>query len=120
MNPSIAVALVALAAASPAAAADPPGAKLFEQCAVCHSIGDGGAEVGPNLKGLFGRKAGASEGFPYSRAMQRSETTWSAETLDRFLADPQAAIPGNRMPFSGMASKDDRTALITYLQTATQ
>jgi cytochrome c len=41
---------------------------------------------------------------------------WTAEALDTFIADPQASVPANRMPYAGMPDAADRTDLIAYLQ----
>ena len=92
------------------------GKALFTQCAVCHSI-DGSNAVGPSLKGVVGRKAGTADGFRYSRAMKNSGVVWDDKTLDAYLTDPQKLIPGNVMPFSGMADPKQRADVIAYLQT---
>jgi len=42
---------------------------------------------------------------------------WDDKTLDAYLADPQKLIPGNVMPFSGMADPKQRADVIAYLQT---
>ena len=52
--------------------------------------------------------------------MKRSGITWTAQTLDNFIADPQAMMPANRMPYAGMANAADRADLIAYLQKATK
>jgi cytochrome c2 len=92
----------------------------FKECAACHKLAAGTNEVGPSLHGLISRKAGELADFRYSPAMKRSGITWTAESLDKYLADPQAFIPGNRMPYAGMSNAADRADLIAYLQKATQ
>ena len=52
--------------------------------------------------------------------MKRSGITWTAESLDKFITDPQAMVPGNRMPYAGMANAADRADLIAYLEKATK
>jgi cytochrome c len=94
------------------------GEKKFEECAACHKIERSEDSVGPNLHGVFGRKAGTLADFRYSPAMKRSGITWSAPTIDTFLADPQKVVPGNRMPYAGLADASDRADLIAYLQKA--
>ena len=96
------------------------GKKLFEECAACHSLERGVHGVGPGLNGVFDRKAGDLADYRYSPAMKKSGVTWSARTLDIFIADPQQEIKGNRMPYSGMADARDRGDLIEYLRTATK
>ena len=90
----------------------------FKECAACHKLDAGANEVGPSLHGIFSRKAGELADFRYSPAMRRSGVTWTAETLDKYIADPQAFIPANRMPYAGMSNASDRADLIAYLQKA--
>jgi len=72
--------------------------------------------VGPSLHGIFERKAAALADFRYSPAMKRSGISWTPETLDKFINDPQAMVPVNRMPYAGMANPSDRADLIAYLE----
>jgi len=92
------------------------GKQLFGQCSVCHAI-DGTNGVGPSLKGVAGRKAGSVAGFRYSRAMKGSSIVWDDKSLDAYLVDPQKMVPGNTMPFSGIADAKQRVDLVAYLQT---
>jgi cytochrome c len=111
-NPAVAAAvLLTVLAASTIApdlkAADPEAGQLVfnNACRTCHSMKDGDNRLGPNLHGIIGRKAGALPSFQYSDAMKRGDIVWDETTLDRFIADPEAVVPGNRMkPFGGMAS----------------
>jgi cytochrome c len=96
------------------------GEARFKECAACHKLDAGTNEVGPSLHGIFSRKAGELGDFRYSPAMKRSGVTWTAETLDKYVADPQAFIPANRMPYAGISNASDRADLIAYLQKATQ
>jgi cytochrome c2 len=96
------------------------GEARFQECAACHKLEAGANEVGPSLHGVFMRKAGELADFRYSPAMKRSGIIWTAETLDKYIADPQALIPANRMPYAGMATAGDRADLIAYLQKATK
>jgi cytochrome c len=92
------------------------GKKAFAQCSVCHST-DGTNGVGPTLQGIVGSKAGEVPGFRFSRAMKASNILWDDKSLDTYLADPQKTIPGNVMPFSGIADAKERADLIAYLKT---
>ena len=96
------------------------GEARFKDCAACHKLDAGTNEVGPSLHGVFSRKAGELADFRYSPAMKRSGIVWTAETLDKYIADPQAFIPANRMPYAGMSNAGDRADLIAYLQKATK
>lgn len=105
-------------AASAAAAADASHGKAIfrEQCGLCHQGGPGDGEggQGPNLNGVVGRKAGSLAGFHYTPALKGSGLTWTPETLDRFLADPSAAVPGTAMPVS-LSEPKDRQDVVAYL-----
>jgi cytochrome c len=92
----------------------------FQDCAACHRLEAGANNLGPSLHGIFERKAGELADFRYSPAIKRSGIAWTPETLEKFIADPQTMVPGNRMPYAGMASAADRADLIAYLQKATK
>ena len=96
------------------------GETKFQDCAACHRLEAGANNVGPSLHGVFTRKAGELADFRYSPAIKRSGITWTPETLDKFITDPQSLVPGNRMPYAGMAAAADRADLIAYLQNATK
>ena len=117
----VAIGVMLFAVASAKAGVDPDkGKAVFEQCAACHSLGEAGDYDGPTLKGVFGRKAGSLEDYRYSAAMTRSGVTWDAMTLEQYVTDPQAFIPGNRMAFAGITDKTQRDDLIAYLAIATK
>jgi cytochrome c len=103
-----------------APAGDPvEGARLFRACAACHSLKPGQHRTGPSLAGVFGRKAGTAEGFRrYSPALKAAEVVWDEATLDPWIADPQAFLPGNRMVFRGLPDAKARADLIAYLAQA--
>jgi cytochrome c len=94
------------------------GQKLFEECHACHAVERGTQELGPSLHGVFGRRAGALDDFRYSPALKRSGITWTPQTLDAYIADPQQTVPANRMPYAGMPEARDRADLIAYLMQA--
>jgi cytochrome c2 len=122
MERTIAVVVLVLAAAG-AARADGDAARgenRFEECATCHSTQAGVNGVGPSLHDVFGRKAGGLDDYRYSPAMRRSGITWTPQTLNTFVADPQKAVPNNRMPFAGMPDAVDRADLIAYLEKASK
>lgn len=96
------------------------GEGVWRQCRACHQIGTGARNgTGPALNGIVGHVAGSIEGFRYSNPMRdagASGLVWTVETLDAYLADPRAFMPGNRMAFRGIANAQDRAALIAWLQ----
>jgi cytochrome c len=107
---------------APAHAADVvAGQVVFNRCKICHTADAGaGNRVGPNLHGLFGRKAGTEPGFTYSDAMRNSGIVWDDETLAKYLRDPRGFVPGNRMAFPGVAGEAALADLLDYLKQATQ
>src|SRR5262245_19150136 len=112
----IATATIILAAAVAHAQGDPKrGEKVFENCRACHAVDGKTNEVGPGLHDVFGRRAGDRDDFRYSPALKRSGITWTPETLDTFIADPQKMVPANRMPYDGLPSARDRSDLIIYM-----
>jgi cytochrome c len=113
--------LVALLASTGVARADGDaarGEKRFDECVTCHSLKEGVNGVGPSLHAVLGRKAASLDDFRYSPAMKRSGLTWTPQALATFIADPQKAVPNNRMPFAGMPEGADRDDLIAYLEKA--
>ena len=96
------------------------GEARFQDCASCHKLEAGSNDVGPSLHGIFERKAASLSDFRYSPAMKRSGIAWTPVTLDKFITDPQAMVPANRMPYAGMANASDRADLIAYLQKASR
>ena len=112
----------ALLAPLPASANGDPvrGAEVFRKCVTCHTVESGGRNrVGPRLHGLFGRRAGAVEGFRYSDALRASGIVWDDTTLDAYLKDSEGFVPGTRM-YGGLTLDQDRADLIAYLRQATR
>ena len=89
----------------------------FAQCAVCHKTEPGETGIGPSLAGVFGARAGHVAGFKYSQAMLDSGLTWNQATLDRYLTDPKAVVPGTTMAFGGVKDATKRAEIIAYLKT---
>ncbi len=107
------VAFVPSASAQDAAA----GEKVFNQCKVCHQVGETAKNaVGPKLNGLFGRKAGQIEGFAYSDANKKSGVTWDEPTFQKYIRDPKAMIPGTKMIFPGLKKDKDVDDVVAYLK----
>lgn len=96
------------------------GEAKFALCRSCHTITPGGANMtGPNLDGVFGRKAASNAKFNYSDALKTSGITWDADHLDKWLADPKTYLPGTKMTFAGLQDANDRRDLIGFLMVET-
>ncbi len=93
------------------------GKKAFSKCAVCHSPEAGVTRVGPSLFGVIGRKSATLPGFNYSTAMKEYDVTWSADTLNTYLAAPMQVVKGTKMTFPGIKDETERANIIAYLET---
>lgn len=128
------IVLAGLLAALPAAAQTvgdaAGGQRVFNQCRACHTVDQGGRNgVGPNLHGVFGRRAGALEGFRFSapmRARGEAGMVWDEATLLPYEAtllpymeNPREVVPGTNMAFAGLRQEQQRHDLIAYLRQAT-
>jgi len=104
------------AGAGNAGTGDPArGARLYdERCSACHALDED--RIGPHHRGVVGRKAGAVAGYDYSAALAGANFIWTATSLDAWLADPQALVPGQRME-ANVPDPQDRADLIAYLTT---
>ncbi len=104
--------------ASPLSAQDVEnGAEVFKKCRACHQVGEGAKNaVGPMLNGLFGRKSGTIEGFTYSDANKSAAVTWDEAEFAKYIADPRAAMPGNKMAFPGLKEPEDIKDLTAFLK----
>jgi cytochrome c len=109
-----AVALLVSTTGGAAAADAERGQELYEsRCMGCHSLDAN--RVGPAHRGVYGRKAGSAPSFAYSTAVKGSSVVWEEKSLDAWLTNPQALIPGQRMNFR-IALPEDRADIIAYLR----
>ncbi|MCX7373131.1 MAG: cytochrome c family protein [Alphaproteobacteria bacterium] len=125
MRPILTAALLAASLAAPALAQAPAagdaeaGQRVFAQCRACHTINDGGRNgVGPNLWNIYGRPAGAREGFRYSANLQelaRGGLTWDEANLRRYLTNPKDLVPNGSMAFVGIRNPEQLTNLVAFL-----
>ena len=105
----------AVAEASTAAAGETPAA--FLQCKTCHAVEPGEHGIGPSLAGVHGSKAAAAAGYNFSSAMKASGLTWDDASLDRYLENPMATVPGSKMAYAGLKDPAKRAEMIAYLKT---
>lgn len=93
------------------------GQRVFQQCASCHQVGPNAhGGFGPQLNGLFGRRAGSTPDYAYSEAMKNAGIVWNEQTLAAFLRDPGKVVPGTKMRFWGIGDANQILALQAYLR----
>lgn len=96
------------------------GERIFQYCFSCHSV-DPNEQTqleGPSLYRIVGRPTASLPGFNYSDAMKkrgRDGLKWDAPTLNAYIADPQAVVPGTRMSAAPLRDEQQRADLIAYL-----
>lgn len=119
---SVAVLLLVnvLAARARAETAAERGRSLYKLCQACHSLKEGVTLVGPSLHGLFKRHAASLDSFEYSEALYGADFVWDPPRLSKWLANPAAMFPGNKMLFAGMKDPKQIDDLITFLKEATR
>ena len=113
----LAALLLTGAPVAPALAEGDPanGEKVFRRCIACHVIDQETNRLGPHLVGVYGRQAGAVDGYNYTQGLADADFVWDDATLDPWLADPKAVIPGTRMVLK-LAKPEDRADVIAYLK----
>ena len=88
------------------------GMHLYQACMGCHSLDDN--DVGPRHRGVVGRAAAVVPGYAYSGALKSAHLLWTPANLDRWLAGPQALVPGAKMYYT-VPNPQDRADIIAYL-----
>jgi cytochrome c len=104
---------VAVASGAPLVGDAVHGQAIYEsRCTACHSLDQ--SRIGPAHRGVFGRHVASVPGFDYSSALRKSNVVWGAKTLDSWLTNPEAFIPGQKMGFS-VPDPQDRVDVIAFL-----
>ena len=118
---ALTVAVAVAAGGAQAQGNETRGERLFnQQCKACHTLDKGGHNlVGPNLHGLFGRKAGSAD-YQYSEAMKKSGIVWDESTLTEYLKEPKGKVPGTKMTYIGLRQEQQQQDMIAFLEKATQ
>jgi len=99
-----------------------PGVQVFRACVACHAlVPDQGNRAGPSLHGIFGRRIASLPGYNYSEALKHLDIVWAPETLAKlFEIGPARYTPGTKMPEQRIGSREDRDALVQFLERATR
>jgi cytochrome c len=115
----VVLALLAVTTLAANAAGDPvKGMNVYKRCAVCHTVDKGGSDtLGPNLFGIVGRKAASRPGYAYSPQLKAANIVWTEANLIKWSAAPQRMVPGNKMFFAGITSKNQQADLVAYMAT---
>ena len=91
------------------------------QCGGCHKHEGGAHMIGPDLLNVYGRRVASAPGYlDYSAALKRVSGRWDEQKLDRFLANPQAMVPGTTMPFAGIPDPAARAGIVAYLKSLSE
>ena len=103
--------------AAPVRPGDPAaGDDVFIKCSGCHQVGPGSANsIGPELNGVVGRISGSVPGYDYSAALKDAKIRWNHDEIAAFVTKPQALVPGTKMSYAGLKSRQDVEDLIAYL-----
>ena len=113
------VVVAAFVAAAGSARAETCDRQAFEHCQACHALTkDAGQKPGPQLAGVIGRPVAGDPAFDYSPVLQQAREkgrVWTLETLETFLADPEAMFPAMWMSAQGIRDEADRKALARFI-----
>ena len=123
---TVAIVLACAFLSAPAAADVAKGKKNFKRCKACHSLTEGKKLTGPSLYKIYGRKAGASRKFRYSKGLKMAAEkglVWDRENLMGYLKHPKKFLQkylGKKRVSNKMANKYKkekfRRDVIDYLE----
>jgi len=96
------------------------GKEVFQQCSVCHSLGnETDNKIGPTLKSIVGAKAASNKSFEYSKPLMAAANNglvWDENKLNQFLESPDSFIPKNKMTYFGLKNEVERLDVIAFLK----
>lgn len=97
------------------------GKRVFNKCKACHTLVADKHRIGPSLAGIFGRKAGTTPKYKFSKAMKKAGAgglVWNEATLAKYLKKPRAFVKGTKMTFAGIKKDKDMANLMAFLKDA--
>ena len=65
---------------------------------MCHVVAGSENGVGPNLRGVVGRRSASAPGFAYTPALKTSGVVWTRPALNIFRTAPGKNVPRTAMP----------------------
>lgn len=92
-------------------------AEYDKACLKCHKLQPGNNEKGPQLMRIYGAKSALLTDYQYTDAMKNSNMVWTAENLDKYIAQPKQTVVGTRMRSEPIADANVRQDIIAYLAT---
>ena len=119
---ALSTAIIAFSSIGYANAADmAKGKKVFNKCKACHTLVAAKHRIGPSLSGVFGRTAGTSAKYKYSKALKNAGgggLVWSEKTISEYLVKPRTYVKGTKMTFIGLKKPADIENLMAFLKEA--
>lgn len=118
----LSAAAAALLSTAAHAAGDPVlGKTQAAVCTACHSFEKGGMnKIGPNLNGIFGKKAGTNPTFLYTQGMKTYDVVWDEASIDKWITNPKLILPTTKMVYPGQGNAEARANIIAFLKEATK
>ena len=117
MHGALGGAVAAAVVASTVAAQDLDEAarQFMRHCGTCHTVvREETVRLGPHLHGVIDRPAGAVDDYDYSEAMRAAGLVWDLDTLDLYMTNSQALVPGGNMAVRVRVA-EERSAILDYL-----
>lgn len=88
-----------------------------DECGQCHQLQIGNNRKAPQLLKIYGAKAGILTDYQYSDTLKNSQIIWTAENIDRYIANPKQNIPNTKMKTDPITDEQVRKDIIAYLST---
>ncbi|WP_206201887.1 c-type cytochrome [Terasakiella sp. SH-1] len=93
------------------------GVQVFQKCMKCHSMDPAKNTFGPNLRGVYMRKAASQPRFEYSADLKKSDITWDEDFLRAWIEGNTLVVAGTRMRHVQITDPAEQDFLIEFLKT---